>query len=160
MLTLTFQLGADRWGLPHGDIAEVIALVDLTPVAGAPPEVAGAFSYHGRWVPVIDLSQVHLGRSSSRRWSTRIIVTRPPISVLSGNLLGLIAESATEMIGRTDAETTESVPFHPLDLAELLPAPLVAWLAAFKEPPPAPLAKPVQAPRHTRRRPRHYQYHE
>lgn len=149
MLILTFHFGNERRGIPHDRIVEVVALVDLTPVGPAPPGIAGAFNYHGRWVPTLDLSTLTGNPPSSRRWSTRIIILQPTPPDSAGRPIGLIAETATEMMQRT-----EKTPGPPeLDLVSLLNPELRAWLDAFREPPPADTSAPR---RRGPRRPRHY----
>jgi chemotaxis-related protein WspB len=106
MLALVFQLGSDRIALPAEAIEEIVAMVNLRPLPKAPSGIVGDFNYHGRLVPVIDLSELDLGRVSVPRWSTRIILTRRPDDT---TLIGLIAEHATELVPiKAEAETTPS----------------------------------------------------
>ena len=74
MLFLLFQLGNDHYALDVAQIAEVMPLVGITRIPQAPPGVAGMFDCRGVPVPVIDLSQLMLGRPAQSRLSTRIIV--------------------------------------------------------------------------------------
>ena len=97
MNCLVFHLGADRYAISSQVIEEVIAMVDLTALAGAPAEVAGEFNYHGTMVPVIDLCRLELGRPSSPRWSTRIIMLSCSPSDATPIRIGLITENATEL---------------------------------------------------------------
>ena len=62
MLFLIFELGADRYALQAAHIAEVLPVVRIKRVPHAPPGVIGVFDYHGAPVPVIDLSELTLGR--------------------------------------------------------------------------------------------------
>ena len=149
MLTLSFHFGGERRGIPYGEIVEVVALVNLTLLGNAPKGVVGAFNYHGAWVPVVDLAMLLNDRPSRRRWSTRILIVRPD-SI--GSLLGLVAESATEMIERPDGAEPDNSPLF-LRVADLLQPEQINWLREFREP-PSTLAKP-EAPRQ-RRRLRHY----
>jgi chemotaxis-related protein WspB len=110
MLFLLFQVGAHRYAIDAGQVAEVLPLVPITAIARAPEEVAGVLVYRGSPVPVVDLSQLLEGRSAARRLSTRIVVVHYPVGTVAGQdgargetrLLGLIAEKATETI-RQDA---------------------------------------------------------
>ncbi|MBL6765264.1 MAG: chemotaxis protein CheW [Verrucomicrobiae bacterium] len=147
MLTLTFQFGDEFRGIPYSEIEEVVALVDLTAVGAAPPAVVGAFNYHGIWVPVVDLSELAVRRPAARRWSTRILILRPDFT---GRFLGLIAESATEMITRADDSAKGDSP-KALQIADLLDAEQKDWLRSFEAPSPTD-AQPAR----NRRRPRHY----
>lgn len=95
MLFITFKLGRQRYALEAERIVEVLPLVDLQTVLRAPPGIAGTLNYHGEFVPVVDLSQMILGRPAPPRLSTRLVVTR-----VKGDqgfrLLGIIAENVTE----------------------------------------------------------------
>jgi len=70
--------------------------------------VAGAFDYHGTPVPLIDLSQLALGRPAQPRHSTRIIVVEYPIDDSDPSQLGLIAENVSETLVRDPAEFVPS----------------------------------------------------
>ena len=98
MLFLLFQLGQDRYALDAGQVTEVLPLVEIKQVPQAPPGVAGVFDFRGAPVPVIDLSQLALGRPAQRRLSTRLIVVHHRDEGGEQRLLGLIAEMATETV--------------------------------------------------------------
>lgn len=141
MLFLLMQLDGNRYALDVGQIAEVLPLVALNAVPGAPHGIAGVVDYGGMPVPVIDLSQLLVNRSASRRLNTRLVI----VHYRSGerqHLLGLIAERATEMMRRDPADFQDSGidaaspprlgpvaldaggPIHRLDVCALLPQPL------------------------------------
>lgn len=96
MLFILFQLGADRYALPAGRVAEVLPLVALKALPGAPAGVAGLMDYRGAAVPVVDLSALALGRPAAARVSTRVLMVRHGAG--EGRLLGVIAERATGTI--------------------------------------------------------------
>jgi len=98
MLLLQFQAGPDRYGLDIGQVIEVSSLVSLRAVPHAPPEVAGTFNYRGTLTPVVDLTVLLTGVPSRLRMSTRIILIRYPGEDSRFHILGLLAESVTEMI--------------------------------------------------------------
>ena len=110
MLFLIFELGHDRYALPAALIAEVLPVVRIKRIPHAPSGVAGVFNYHGAPVPVIDLSELTLGRPAARRLSTRLIVVSYPDRQDEGqsHLLGLIAERATDTMIRDPAEFVAS----------------------------------------------------
>ena len=112
MLFLVFQVGAHRYAIDAGQVAEVLPLVAITPIARASEEVAGVLVYRGAPVPVVDLSQLLEGRPAERRLSTRIVVVHYPLGKDGMNgetrLLGLIAEKATETIRREALEFVDS----------------------------------------------------
>jgi chemotaxis-related protein WspB len=95
MLFLLFAMGNDRFALDVRHIAEVLPLIRITEVPGAPDAMAGLVNYRGAPVPVIDLSQLALGRPAARILSTRIVMVHYPDGAGAVHLLGLIAERAT-----------------------------------------------------------------
>ena len=117
MLFILFQLGSDRYALPARDVVEVLPLLAVKSVIGAPPGGAGLFDDRGTAVPVIDLAALALGRPSARRVSTRLLMVnyQPPRGGV--RLLGVIAERATEMLSKEPAEflptgiVSETAPF-------------------------------------------------
>src|SRR5471030_2552256 len=96
MLFLIFELGKDRYALDVRQIAEVLPVVAVKQMPKAPPAMTGLFNYRGAPVPVIDLSQLTLGRPSARRLSTRLVLVHYPDQTGHTHLLGLIAERATQ----------------------------------------------------------------
>src|SRR6185295_10520026 len=96
MLFLIFELGKDRYALDVRQIAEVLPLVGVKQIPKAPKAMNGLFNYRGAPVPVVDLSQLTLGRPSVRRLSTRIVLVHYPDHSGRTRLLGLIAERATQ----------------------------------------------------------------
>lgn len=55
---LTFRLGAQRYALAIDRVVEVAAMVELTTVADAPPELIGVANRHGSVLPMLDLRRV------------------------------------------------------------------------------------------------------
>lgn len=100
MLFLIFQLGNDRYALEASHVVEVLPLVEMKKIPGAPRGIAGVFNYRGRPVPAVDLTELTLGQPASERLSTRIIIIHHPDDTGKFRPLGLIAEHATEIIRR------------------------------------------------------------
>ena len=100
MLYLLFQLGKDRYALEASRVVEVVPLLLLRQIPGAPKGLAGIFSYHGRPVPALDLCDLTLGHPASERLSTRLIIVKYPDENGTNHLLGLIAERATDVMRR------------------------------------------------------------
>lgn len=100
MLFLLFQLGSERYALDAGQIVAVLPRLGVKAIPHAPPAVAGLCQYRGVPVPVIDLSELALGRPSAKRLSTRIVLVQFPDPVDGPHLLGLLAERATETLRR------------------------------------------------------------
>jgi chemotaxis-related protein WspB len=100
VLFLVFQLGGERYVLEAADVAEVLPLVAIRPIPGAPAGIAGVLNFRGRPVPVVDLGQLALSRPTQHRLSTRIILVHYPAAGGEKELLGLIAERVTETVRR------------------------------------------------------------
>ena len=99
MVLLLFEAGGARFGIPGSRITEVLPAPVIRPLPGTPSWVAGAFSYHGEVVSVIDLSALLTGRPAPAVLSTRVLVVRfQPSCVKQAVLLGLLAEHATETL--------------------------------------------------------------
>lgn len=106
MLFLAFQVGADRFALEAARVIEVLAMVELQKIAGAPVGTAGEFVYRGEPVPVLDLCLLTLGRASNLRLSTRVLLLRHEPQPGVQKPLGLIAEHATELVQKNLGEFT------------------------------------------------------
>src|SRR5258705_7379594 len=98
MLFLVFELGKDRYAIEASRVVEVLHQVNLKQVPRAPGGVAGVLDYHGAPVPLIDLSELALGRPSRKWMSTRIILVEYRGTSGETHVLGLLAEQATETL--------------------------------------------------------------
>ncbi len=108
MLFILFQLGRDCYALDAAQVAEVLPLVRVKKIPRAPAGVAGVFTYHGAPVPVLDLSELALGRPAHSRLSTRLLLVHYPDANGTRRLLGLIAEKATETMRREPGDFVAS----------------------------------------------------
>jgi len=141
MLFLQFQLGTERYALDSSQVVEVLPRLGIKQIPQAPAGVAGVFNYRGQPVPVIDLSELALGRPARLRMSTRLIIVHYPDSDGTPHLLGLIAEKATETLRRDPADFTDSGVASD-DAAYLGPVAsdhsgLVQWITVTRLLPPA-----------------------
>jgi chemotaxis-related protein WspB len=100
MLFLLFQLGKDRYALEAGQVVEVLPLIHCKRIPHTPSSVAGIFDYHGTPVPLIDLTDLALGRPSQAKMSTRIVLIHYLGESGKKHLLGLIAEYVMETLQR------------------------------------------------------------
>ena len=103
MLFLLFELPPDRYALDVAQVAEVLPMLRVKPVPQSPRGVAGLVTYRGVSVPVIDLSELLLGRPTSARLSTRLIVVHYPDGRGRNRPLALIAEHVTDTMRRDAA---------------------------------------------------------
>jgi chemotaxis-related protein WspB len=108
MLFLLFQIGEDRYAVAAKQVLEVLPQVELKRIPHAPSSVAGVFNYHGVPVPLIDLTELALGRPSTARMSTRIILTHYPSESGTKHLIGLLAEQVIETFQRPESDFVDS----------------------------------------------------
>jgi chemotaxis-related protein WspB len=106
MLFLIFQLDGERYALDASHIVEVLPLVRVKKIPQAPAALAGVFDYRGAPVPVLDLSQLALGRPAQPRLSTRTVLVRQADA--PERLLGLIVENVAETQRRDPREFVDS----------------------------------------------------
>jgi purine-binding chemotaxis protein CheW len=52
---LVFEVGGQAYGLPSGDVLELVRAVAITPLPGAPPVIEGIVNVRGRVLPVLDV---------------------------------------------------------------------------------------------------------
>ena len=83
---LTFNQGSERYALDARSVQGVFRLRHLTPLPGAPPELAGVTSWRGHLLTVLDLARV-LGLERSGL-DDRVWVV---VAAASGNRFGLLA---------------------------------------------------------------------
>jgi chemotaxis-related protein WspB len=101
MLLLQFRMGEETYALDCREVVRVLPAARLKGLPMAPPGVAGLLNFEGRPVPVLDLSELTLGRPAAEHLSTRIILAQLPGQ---SRLLGLLAENATDTVRCADAD--------------------------------------------------------
>jgi purine-binding chemotaxis protein CheW len=98
---LVFRIDGHRLALRLKEIDRVIRVVELIPLPGAPHVIRGAFSLHGRILPVADLRR-RLGLPDREiELEDRIVVARSPSRVL-----GLLVAGDTDLADCTDHDIT------------------------------------------------------
>lgn len=100
-ILLTFALEPGIYGVPCHDVQEVVPLPELTPLADAPPFIAGIFNLRGRVVTAIDLRRrMALAR---RPWDRKTAVLVVPFRE---KLFGLVVDHALSLLhlSRADLE--------------------------------------------------------
>jgi chemotaxis-related protein WspB len=107
MLFLQFQVGADRYALEASRVVEVVPLLELQRIPGAPRGVAGLFHYRGHAVPAVDLCELARQHPAAERLGTRILIVRHPDARGRSRLLGLIAEKATRLLRKEPDDLAE-----------------------------------------------------
>jgi chemotaxis-related protein WspB len=100
MLFVLFHLGKERYALEASRVVEVVPLLALKRFPQSPRGMAGMFIYRGRPVPALDLCELTMDRPAVEHLSTRIIIINHSETPGREQLVGLIAERATETIRR------------------------------------------------------------
>jgi chemotaxis-related protein WspB len=108
VLFLLFCLGEDWYALDAQAVVQVLPLARLKQIPQAPVGVAGLFVLHGKPVPVVDLCMLALGCPSRVVRSTRIILVHYPDRRGVPQVLGLLAERATETLRREPSDFIET----------------------------------------------------
>jgi chemotaxis-related protein WspB len=108
MVALLFEVEGQRYGLDVTQVVKVLPSVRLRPLPRVPEYVAGVFRYRGTMVPVIDLSRLIKGRPFAALMSTRIILVQYAGQSGIGQMLGLLAERATEILDDGAAQPESS----------------------------------------------------
>ena len=104
-LFLVFQVGGQRFALAATEVAQILPLLPLKPVARAPGWVAGIFAHCGQVVPVIDIGALTFDRPAVARTSTRLVLVHYRAQPQQPDaLLGLILEQATDTLRCDPAE--------------------------------------------------------
>jgi chemotaxis signal transduction protein len=104
MLLVVFRLGAEDCGIDGRSVVEVLPLVPLRDVPGAPTWLLGRLEYRSSTVPVIDLCALAGLGAAPRRMSTRLLVVHH-----GGREDRLLALAAPEVLD------TVSLPGPPAD---------------------------------------------
>jgi len=98
MLFLVFQIGDTGYALAAGEVVEILPMLPLRTLRGAPVGMAGSFAYRGDFLPAVDLCAIELGRPAADRMSTRILVVRGHDRRGEARPFGLIVENATDIL--------------------------------------------------------------
>ncbi|ALS59818.1 chemotaxis protein CheW [Pandoraea norimbergensis] len=103
MLFLRFAIATDHYVIEASHVAEVLPWLALKRLPAAPAWVAGAFSYRGEPVPVLDLTHLATGTAAPARRSTRLVLVHYPEPGPQARRLGVLVERATDTL-RADAQ--------------------------------------------------------
>ena len=97
MQAIVFRCGELSFALEVRALAEIVPAVSLRTLPHAPNWVAGLLNLRGQTLPVIDLCELLTGRAARRVLSTRVMIVFYPSHEKPEHLLGLMAESVTEI---------------------------------------------------------------
>jgi chemotaxis-related protein WspB len=100
ILYLILQLGADRYALEASQVTEIVPLVRLKSLPGAPVGAAGLMNYRGAPLPVVDLSLLATGVPTAATEAARIVVVRYTGQGRAGSddALGLLVPEARDTV--------------------------------------------------------------
>jgi chemotaxis-related protein WspB len=100
ILFLIIQLGEDRYALEASQVAEIVPLVRLKSLPGAPVGVAGLMNFRGAALPVVDVNLLATGTPTAATGATRIVVVHDVIEGRAGGggALGLLVPDARETL--------------------------------------------------------------
>jgi purine-binding chemotaxis protein CheW len=104
---LSFQIGAQLYAAPLGEVSEVIRLGELTPVPGAAADLLGIRHLRGRIVPVLDGRQ-RLGLPAlpaAAPDNMRVVML-----AYAGQLVGLRVDAVGELLSSDAAEIAPPPP--------------------------------------------------
>ena len=96
-----FAIGDRHYALPVTHIDEVIRIVAITPLAGAPPFIEGVINRRGAVTPVIDLRKRNGVSPGPFDTTTHIL-----IATVRGRSTGLIVDDVRDVGGTDDVGET------------------------------------------------------
>ncbi len=103
---LVFEVGGQRYGLPVSKVVQIVEMVSITTLPGAPPIVAGVINYHGQVIPAIDVRRrLDL---PSQPWSLRTPIV---IASIEGHTAGLVVDTVSGVVevGETQISAPEQI---------------------------------------------------
>ncbi len=109
---LTFELDGQRYAFPADKIVQVVQMVAVSPLPGAPPVVEGVVNVRGKVVPVFDLR-------SRFGLPPRTIHPSQHLIILSGSprLAAVRVDAAEDFISLPDAQITPAAPLSEAGIA-------------------------------------------
>lgn len=122
---VAFRVADQRYGLPADNVAQIIEMVAITPLPGAPEIVAGVIDLHGRVIPLLDMRTRLLHPPQPYTLRTPIIVTH-----LDDRLVGLVVDAVTGVVQLSPQQLQDPAQIlarelapQPLYLAAVAPLP-------------------------------------
>ena len=88
-----FRSGAGSFGIDIGIVQEIVLMLEITPIPGGAPYVAGMTDLRGRVIPVAAFTDLLGIAASPRTDDTRILVVES-----AGGHLGLIVDAVSEVM--------------------------------------------------------------
>jgi len=101
---LTFNLGAERYGLEILKVQEIIGLTEFTPLPNMPPHVRGVINLRGTVVPVVDLRSRFAMPARAYDKLTAIVVVN-----VAHKTMGIVVDTVADVMGIPE-ESIEDTP--------------------------------------------------
>jgi purine-binding chemotaxis protein CheW len=121
---LTFQLGAEEFGVRVLQVREIVGIQEITGVPHTPRYVKGVINLRGRVIPVLDL-RLRIGFPETEYTQRTCIIVVQVAGMTGGSTpTGLLVDAVLEVVALTGAEI-EDVP----DFGVELPASCLLGLA-------------------------------
>jgi len=105
---LTFQVGAEEYGIEIFKVREIIGMLPITPVPGSPPEMVGVINLRGKVIPVISI-RTRFGMPAAEAHPHNVIIV---VENRQGEI-GIAVDRVAEVARFTEAET-EAPPAYGL----------------------------------------------
>lgn len=97
MLLVLFKVKDEQYALETAWIKEIIPALEMKEIVGTDKYIAGIIDYHGKALPIVDLTELTCGEKSKILLGTRIIIMKLPCEGRE-SLVGLLAEGVTDII--------------------------------------------------------------
>ncbi|HEX3133032.1 MAG TPA: chemotaxis protein CheW [Planctomycetota bacterium] len=97
---LTFQVGAEEYGIEIFKVREIIGMLPITPVPGSPPEMIGVINLRGKVIPVVSV-RTRFGMPAVAAHPHNVIIV---VENRKGEI-GLAVDRVAEVARFTEAET-------------------------------------------------------
>jgi purine-binding chemotaxis protein CheW len=108
---LTFQVGAEEYGVEITKVVQIIGMLPVTPVPGCPPVVLGVVNQRGRVIPVLSM-RVRFGLPPAPADPHNVII----LVEHDGQIYGLAVDQVRDVVGFTPGDIDPS-PAYGLDSA-------------------------------------------
>jgi purine-binding chemotaxis protein CheW len=105
---LTFQVGAEEYGIEIFKVREIIGMLPITPVPGSPTEMIGVINLRGKVIPVISI-RTRFGMQAAEAHPHNVIIV---VENRQGEI-GIAVDRVSEVARFTDTET-EAPPAYGL----------------------------------------------
>ncbi len=96
-LVVTWRIGRQTYGLPVGDVLEVVRVPAMLMLAGAPPHICGLLNRRGEYIPVLD-GRVLLEEPPRYDLACQVVLIGNPLAVTPLQpYLGLLVDQVCDV---------------------------------------------------------------